>query len=39
MSPKFDFVTQDKIRKETTKLIIGFQVGVWGVIFRAGLYF
>jgi len=39
MTPKFDFVTQDKVKKENLKLIIGFQVGIWGVIFRAGFYF
>lgn len=39
MSPKFDVVTQDKIRGDKSKLLIGFQVGFCGVILRVGIYF
>jgi len=36
MSPKFDIVTKKTASK--SKIIIGFQVGIWGMVVRIGLY-
>ena len=36
MSPKFDIVTADTAKK--AKIIVGFQVGIWGMVLRLGLY-
>lgn len=38
MSPKIDFVTQESAKREDRKLIIGFQIGIWGIVFRIGIY-
>lgn len=39
MSPKIDIVTQDKASKDNLKLLIGFQVGLFGFILRVGIYY
>jgi len=36
MSPKFDIVTPRTAKK--AKIIIGFQIGIWGMVIRFGLY-
>jgi len=38
MTPIFDIVTQEKARKEASRLLIGVQIGVWGFIIRLGIY-
>jgi len=38
MKPKIDIVTQDDLRIQKSKLIIGFQVGIFGYVIRIGLY-
>ena len=36
MSPKFDIVTKAVAKK--SRILIGFQMGIWGMIIRIGLY-
>jgi len=36
MTPKIDIVTQKDAGKE--KLVLGLQIGIWGIILRIGFY-
>ncbi len=39
MIPKLEIVTQEKAARDKATLILGLQFGLFGFIFRVGLYY